>query len=560
MHDRSIKSMTETLWKRGEVNRLISFTIILLLLASSGLLVYYTGGVKYVYPHSMYLVIVAGAAFYGLRGALITAVVGGLILGPAMPLDTVTGEHQIMINWVLRLTAFIVVGSAFGLVIDALRRSLHALTRTAYYDSSTSLPNRISLQNKLTQDINSGNIISATLIKISIDSYTDVYYTFGSTGWDQLFRQIHTRLQDILPPCTSIFHVQPNQLGVVLSDSGQGAEDVVLRIASLFQREAFMVAGVPLYVEVTSGIAQFAQDAQGAEDLIQKAGIALHATKRYDPARYTHYNAQRDWTKNNNLELLGRVSKALTDNEFVLHYQPQYNIKDNSICGVEALIRWSHPQHGLLYPGSFLPAVEKTALMADMTNWVITSALKQLKIWGDEGIDIKVAVNVSARDICDPQFVSFVKGELNKHGIQASQLELEVTESALMADYDNALYTLDSLSAMGTPIALDDYGTGYTSLERVKTLPINTIKIDRTFIRNLANDNRDKAIVSATITMADSLGISVVAEGVEDEKSVNALRELGCAQAQGYYYYKPSPAIDVTSALTAELHRRAETG
>jgi len=338
------------------------------------------------------------------------------------------------------------------------------------------------------------------------------------------------------------------------------AEDVALSITSLFQKELFSVKGVPLYVEITSGIAHYAEDAQSAEELIQKAGIALHATKKGDLARHSRYDAQKDWTKSNSMELLGGVSRALRDNELILHYQPQYDICDNTICGVEALIRWLHPQHGLLYPGSFLPEIEKTALMVSVTKWVITSALNQLRNWQEAGLQVKVAVNVSARDLRDPQFVSFVKDELIKHGIDAAKLELEVTESAVMVDYENAVSTLSGLRELGTYIALDDYGTGYTSLGRIKTLPINTIKIDRTFIKNLANDNRDKAIVSATIAMADSLGISVLAEGVEDEESVSALRELGCRHVQGYYYYRPVSVMDVTRDLMDGLQRRGRSG
>jgi EAL domain-containing protein (putative c-di-GMP-specific phosphodiesterase class I) len=264
---------------------------------------------------------------------------------------------------------------------------------------------------------------------------------------------------------------------------------------------------------------------------------------------YELYTIERDHHSARRLALLGELRKAIEDGQFVLHYQPISDMRSGRIGGVEALVRWQHPRHGLMMPDEFIPLAEHTGLIKPLTRFVMNQALRQCRTWHQAGLEITVGVNLSVRSLQDEDFPELVAQLLEEHQIDPSWLELEITESAIMVDPIRALGVLGRLGVMGVGLSLDDFGTGYSSLAYLKRLPVREIKIDKSFIINMALDDNDAVIVRSTIELARNLGLQVVAEGVETEEMWSLLADLGCDLAQGYYLSRPIPAEDLTSWL-----------
>ena len=541
------------------LQKIIAILIVALLLIAVVLLVYFTGGVRFVYAHLIYVPILLSAVFFGISGATVTAILAGISLGPFMPVDTLTGEQQHAINWLLRLGIFTVVGSMSGFSVDALHRAAQKVYLAANHDSFTGLPNQHHMQRTLEELIQDHENTTVKLLVINIDNYIELFYTFGAETCNSLLKHVYLRLQKLIPGDPLIFQLQTNKFGIILVDSGFNTameNDIIRYASSAFQKVTFEVENIPLYIEFSVGIASYPEHTNHADVLIQKAGIALYSAKK-KLANYAYYDPHSDWTNIGNLELIGSVPKALDQEQFVLYYQPIYNIQHNVICGVEALVRWRHPLKGLLQPGDFITEVERTALIHPFTRWVLSTALDQIKIWLDLGHRISVSVNISAKSLKDTELTSFIQKELTRTKVPPENLELEITENAVMDDYQNAVEILSVIRDLGVKVSIDDFGTGLTSLAYLKELPIDTVKIDRTFIQNVSHDISDQAIVSATLTMANSLGLLVTAEGVENENTVTLLRKLGCDKVQGYYYYKPAPVKDITALLNTYLSSKS---
>jgi len=261
------------------------------------------------------------------------------------------------------------------------------------------------------------------------------------------------------------------------------------------------------------------------------------------------YSAQINQYSPARLALAGELRRGIDQNELVLHYQPKAELAGGRVTGVEALVRWQHPQHGLLGPDEFIPLAERTGLIRDLTHAVLETALEQLRRWHDQGIELTVAINISARDLLDLQLPATINQLLTRHRLEARHLQLEITESVILTDPMRARAILSRLDAMGIQIAIDDFGSGYSSLGYLKRLPVSEIKIDRSFVTNMDTDDNDAVIVRSTIDLAHNLGLHVVAEGVETEHTWHQLRELNCDQAQGYYLSRPIPATELAEWL-----------
>lgn len=532
--------------------KILAAALIALLLCLVWLTVYITGGIKFAYAHFVYIPILLSAIIFGKTGAISTAVLGGLILGPVMPVDTVTGEQQLLVNWLARLLVLTAVGCFFGFCLEALRTLLSRATESAHHDPFTDLPNQNGLKIELDETI-AANVSNGCvkLLIINLDNYIDIFYTFGHEAANRLLSQVYNRLGKLLPQEAGLYQIQTNKFSFVINDDscdGVLEKALVAAIRNAFQNEVFTLAGVPLYVEISTGIAAYPEHARSAEELIQKAGIALYTAKQA-LADYSYYDAGKDWTHKKNAQLLGSISEAINQEQFTLFYQPQYDIYKKRFYGAEALVRWKHPEKGLVMPGEFLPELETTALIHPFTKWVLSTALEQLKLWHTKGYPIRIAVNISAKNLKTPELIPFLKKTLADCNLEPQYLELEITESAVILDYDNAVAVLSELRKAGIRISLDDFGTGLNSLTYLKDLPIDGIKIDRSFICTLDKDPRDRAIVEAATAMAKSLGLTVTAEGVEDGQTLILLRNAGCRYAQGYYLYHPLSAEDMTSVF-----------
>ena len=316
--------------------------------------------------------------------------------------------------------------------------------------------------------------------------------------------------------------------------------------------EPLVIDGTRVRVDASAGVAEREDATVRIVDLLRRADVAMYAAK----AARSHvelYHPGLDTANRTRLRTIQDLDAALADHQFVLHYQPKIDVETGATFGAEALVRWEHPTRGLLYPDAFLPVVEQSGLMNALTQLVLEEAVEQLAHWHESGLDISVAVNLSASDLLDESLAGRIAGLLAEHGVPASSLELEITESVIMIDPERARDVLVALRRLGLRIAVDDFGTGYCALAYLRDLPIDELKIDRSFIAHVATDRRSAAIVRSTVELAHALDLKVVAEGVEHQQALDALAGFGCDYAQGYHFSRPLPA----DAFTASTRVRA---
>ena len=317
------------------------------------------------------------------------------------------------------------------------------------------------------------------------------------------------------------------------------------------------VAGVPLKVGVSSGLAVYPDDGDDVDRLLQHADEAMYETKI---ARRPIELRKPPRSGQSRLLMLGELEHAIEHNELVLHYQPKVDLASGEVVGVEALVRWAHPRLGLVLPGEFLALAEQTELMEPLTAHVLGEALRQCAQWYRGGLALTVAVNVCARDLQDPRFPGAVRALVALHGVDPAMLELELTESALLADRARAAGALESLRAIGVTFAIDDFGTGHSSLANLRELPVDRIKIDRSFVSTIAERPADEIIVASTIELTKKLGLTSIAEGVEDARILRRLTEFGCDMAQGYWIARPIPAPQVPGWVAQRANHQGAGG
>jgi diguanylate cyclase len=318
----------------------------------------------------------------------------------------------------------------------------------------------------------------------------------------------------------------------------------------------FPLSGLSLDIEASMGIALHPKHGTDIDTLVRRADVAMYLAKESRRGAEI-YNASRDPYSPEKLTMLGELRRALELEECVLHYQPKARISDGEIIGAEVLLRWAHPLRGLLAPDSFIPLAERTGLSRSLTLYVLERTLRQCRRWHDLGLQMSVAVNLSVRNLHDNTFPQDVRRLLAETGVPASSLMLEITEGTVMADPTRVSRVLQVLRNMGVEIALDDFGTGYSSLSYLKNLPVDELKIDKSFVTSMCEDSNDAAIVRSTIDLARHLGKRTVAEGVEDRAVWDQLAKLGCEVAQGFWLGRPTPADDLTRVL---LQREANSG
>jgi predicted signal transduction protein with EAL and GGDEF domain len=308
--------------------------------------------------------------------------------------------------------------------------------------------------------------------------------------------------------------------------------------------EPFVLDGIPMQIDASVGLALFPEHAATAVELLKHAEVAMYQAKR-DRSGISAYREERDEHSRDRLVLLGELRAGIARGELAVHYQPQVDLTTGTLSGLEALVRWEHPVHGRLMPPAFLPAVEQTSLMRPFTERVITDALDRAAAWAGGPLDVPIAINVAAANLLDNTFPATVGRLLREAGIAADRLCIEVTENAVMADTERTVAVLARLRELGVRVSIDDFGTGHSSLARLKELPVDELKIDKGFVFNMHADDRDAAIVEAAVTLARRLNLSVVAEGVETQAAWHALHALGCDQAQGFLVSRPLPPLDL---------------
>jgi diguanylate cyclase (GGDEF)-like protein/PAS domain S-box-containing protein len=435
----------------------------------------------------------------------------------------------------------------------ALRRQLADNAHQALHDDLTGLPNRRQLNLALDAAAVDGR--PHILLLLDLDRFKDVNDVLGHHYGDELLRQAARRFGSALRSSDVLARLGGDEFAVLLGEARRlpAAARVARRLIDVLA-EPFLLDEVPVYVEASIGIAASEPSALDRAAILRHADTAMYQAKR-DGAGWRTYEAEPSAAPSR-LSRLAELRTAISEGQLVLHYQPKLDVSRDRISGVEALVRWEHPELGLLAPSEFLPLAEQTGLIRPLTTFVVAEALGALRRWRDAGSDLTMAINIAPRSLADPGLCGEIAGQLAQHGIPPEALELEITETGLMHEPARSLQTLRSLHAIGVKLAIDDFGTGFSSLARLRDLPVDHLKIDRTFVTAMDSDLYGAQIVKSTIALGQSLGMLVVAEGVEDGEVLTRLSGYGCDAAQGYHIGRPMPAGDLALVLAARALSR----
>ena len=433
------------------------------------------------------------------------------------------------------------------------RNEIVALRHQAMHDGLTDLPNRMMLFDRLAEALEAARSERRliALLLMDLDRFKDVNDTFGHHFGDVLLKQVAFRLRNQLHVDDTVARLGGDEFAIVLT-SAFDANAVAMtarRILNSLQ-QPFVVEGQVLEVGASIGIALYPQHGSDARTLMRRADVAMYATKQSNAGYTFHERDEPESRVPDQLSLVVEMRTAIERDEFELYYQPKRHLHSGLITRVEVLIRWNHPARGLLMPVSFVPIAERTGLIKPMTDWILDKAMKQCREWQDAGAPIHVAVNVSAKSLLEETLPSKVQSMLDKWNIDPRFLKIEITESSIMADPAHALAIMSMLQSMGVRLSVDDFGTGYSSLTHLRELPIDEIKIDKSFVTGMLTSEADAAIVRTVIDLAHNLGKQVCAEGVEDAETMHKLEEMGCDLAQGYFISRPVPAATLMTWLT----------
>jgi diguanylate cyclase (GGDEF)-like protein len=411
------------------------------------------------------------------------------------------------------------------------------------HDSLTGLPNRDFFYQKLSLFIQKTeqNNQQIAILFIDLDRFKNINDTLNHNIGDQLLQSFTNRLITTLDKNIFISRWGGDEFTLITPNfqSREEIEAIAKQIKNSFQ-EPFLIENHTLYVSASIGISIYPQNAQNEDILIKKADAALYKAKELGRNNYQFYITQVNSDASFNFKLENSLYKALENNQLFLCYQPQINVKTGKIHGLEALLRWEHPELGLISPAKFIPLAEETGLILSIGKWVLETVCHQNKTWQNEGLPpLKIAVNLSALQFQENNFIDIILKILEKTTLAPQFLELEITEGLLMQDVESANQIIRSLLAKGVTFSLDDFGTGYSSLGYLKKFPFHTIKIDKSFIKDLQDNKRDFALISAIITIARGFDMIVIAEGVETEQQLKVLRSLDCEIVQGWLFSKP---------------------
>jgi diguanylate cyclase (GGDEF)-like protein len=427
------------------------------------------------------------------------------------------------------------------------------------HDPLTSLPNRHTIGEIIEEsiDTNDNELENVLLCLVDVNGLKDVNDSLGHEYGDDLLRNVSERLKDALRSSDRVGRFGGDKFAVVLKHSKNTAiEELCTRLLSTFDR-AFQIKGHSLYLGATLGIASFPEHAEDAQRLIQKSEIALHTAK--DASKdFIIFDANKDRRNPERLNLANDLRHAIREGQLSLYYQPQLDLRTGKIIGVEALARWNHPEHGFIPPDTFVAIAERTGLIKQLTEFVFTTAIKQCAEWRRTMQSLAISINLSARNLHDETLPKQMARLIRHWKIIPEQICLEITETAMMADPEHARELLEELDRLGVRISIDDFGTGYSSLTYLKKLPVNEIKIDKSFVMNMSNSENDASIIRATVSLAHDLGLTVVAEGVENQASQDALKQMGCEIAQGYHICKPAPAEEITKLLSQPATKKTK--
>lgn len=532
------------LWMEKNRHRLyvVATPVLALMICGIYWLVEATGGIKFVYSHAMYIPILLSGFLLGVRGGVITGLIAGLVLGPFMPIDTLTGEMQNPQNWLFRTVIFSLIGLLSGMGSDAAMAYQQQLKWIARHQLSTGLPNRQALVEYLTHlHVPAQDNKVFVLVMICFENSQELKSTFGydiiNHAVLQMVRRLQTGRQE-----AKLYHIDTTQIALVMQVPADSVDKVLNELTEQ-TKEPVSFNGFSIHIDTRIGYVSFAQVQQNAENYFQMAEAAL--TVAYDKSLdCVAYSPVINIVTEENLALLGELKDAIKNGQLYMRYQPKVNLRTGEIYGVEALMRWNHPKYGNISPNDFIPRAEQSTLIHLITQFALEQSIQQMEAWRRQGIAISMAVNISTHNLLKTDFTAFILKLLNKYDLSGEVLELELTEGSLMMDVERTIDELRQLAALKIVISLDDFGAGYSSLQYLHQLPISLIKIDQSFVRRLPDDQGAAYILDAAIMLSHNLGIKTIAEGVESQQVLQFLSGIGCDMVQGFHICMPLTADD----------------
>lgn len=483
-----------------------------------------------------------------------------------IPIVVLTGQNdEALAIQIIQLGAqdYLVKGQGDGHLINRVidysierKKNVDELSHLANYDVLTGLANRLLFRERLDRALIRAdrNKSLVALFVIDLDRFKNINDTLGHDAGDRLLVEVSKRLQECTREGDTVARLGGDEFTIIMEDV-KSSEDAVLIADKVleFMKKPFDINSNELFVTPSIGITIYPIDDTNAGHLIINADSAMYDAKDNGRNCYRFYTADMNSHLIVQMNMEAKLRRALERKEFVLYYQPKFSVRNREIIGAEALIRWNDPDEGLISPAIFIPLAEETGLIAPITDWVIQEACRQNSEWQQEGYNhIRMAVNISPKQFNQENVVRRIFNQIICSDLSPKYVELEITEGALMEDVEESIEILNALKKWGIHISIDDFGTGYSSLSYLKKFPLDTLKIDQSFVRDLLQDSDDAAIVSAIIGMAKSLRFNVIAEGVETVQQLNYLAEHGCNEVQGYYTGKPVPAEEFVQFFTKE--------
>lgn len=431
-------------------------------------------------------------------------------------------------------------------------RLVDRLRHEALHDSLTGLGNRVLFQQRLAEVLVRRRPADPqiTVMLIDLDRFKEINDTLGHSTGDLLLKEVAARLRLAVPERVTVARLGGDEFALL--DPAQMGPETALALARSVREELqrpFTYQDLELEVSATIGVAIAPRHGRDATTLLRRADVAMYSAKN-TAAGVATYGEDLDENSPRKLALVSELRNVIENEGLEIHYQPKMEMATGRVIGVEALVRWPHPVEGLVPPDEFVPIAERTGLIGPLTDFVLRTALAQCQQWDEAGHDLSVAINLSARSLLDADLVEDIARAITESGLPASKLVLEITETSVMSDAEYAMQVLQRLSAMGLTLAIDDFGTGYSSLSYLKRLPVDEVKIDKSFVLNMQEDENDAVIVRSIVDLAGNLGLRVVAEGVETANAWDALRDMGCDIAQGYFISRPLPADQLSAWLT----------
>ena len=443
-------------------------------------------------------------------------------------------------------------------VTRRLRRHAERIQYQALHDEQTGLPNRPHFRNQIAGALEAaqrdGSQVSVLLL--DLDRFKEINETLGHRSGDELLEAFATRLRELTPEGAMLARLGGDEFGVVRPGIASGEAAALAEDIRGSLQTPFLVSEIPLVVEASFGISVYPDNGSDVDAILQTADAAMYVAKDRRVG-VAIYDGTLEQSTTNALTLVSELRPALERKELILHFQPQIALETGAVTGAEALIRWQHPERGLLQPGAFVPFVERTGAIKELSEYVLEGAAGQLRSWRVRGFDIGVAVNLTMFDLLDTNLPEYIADLLERSGVEPHRLELEITESLIMGDPQRVREVVERLKEIGVRLAIDDFGTGYSSLSYLKTLPVDVIKIDRSFVMAMRENESDAAIVRSTIDLAHNLDLAVVAEGVEDAETLVELARCGCDFAQGYYIARPCEPAEFWTAVAAFAEQQA---